>query len=147
LVHPPASYAPGTISSLSMAFEDPDGSKLRMLLAGRYSYIHMAREHRSKSRSSITPAAKTTPTNILTRSPGQRLHRRRGRRNLTHPLHTWPNSETPNPAQYNPITHRSNPKTTTANSRPNSRTPSTRQGQESSRSLKLRKIPRPPQPS
>ena len=38
-VCPPSSYAPGTISSLSVAFEDPDGSKLKALLAEHYLYI------------------------------------------------------------------------------------------------------------
>ena len=37
-VHPPTSYKPGSASSLSVAFEDPDGSKLKMLLAERYMY-------------------------------------------------------------------------------------------------------------
>ena len=37
-VHPPTSYKPGSVSSLSVAFEDPDGSKLKMLLAERYLY-------------------------------------------------------------------------------------------------------------
>jgi len=37
-VRPPSSYKPGSISSLSLAFEDPDGSKLRVLLAECYLY-------------------------------------------------------------------------------------------------------------
>ena len=37
-VHPPSSYKPGSISSLSVAFEDPDGSKLKVLLAEHYLY-------------------------------------------------------------------------------------------------------------
>jgi hypothetical protein len=39
-VHPPNSYNSGSTSSLSVAFEDPDRSKLRMILAERYLYIH-----------------------------------------------------------------------------------------------------------
>jgi hypothetical protein len=39
-VHPPTSYTKGSISSLSVAFEDPDGSLLRSLLAEKYLYIH-----------------------------------------------------------------------------------------------------------
>ena len=38
-VRPPTSYTSGSVSSLSVAFEDPDGSKLRRLLAGKYLYI------------------------------------------------------------------------------------------------------------
>jgi len=34
----PSSYLPGAVSSLSVAFEDPDGSKLKVLLAERYLY-------------------------------------------------------------------------------------------------------------
>ena len=37
-VRPPNSYPPGAVSSLSVAFEDPDGSKLKVLLAERYLY-------------------------------------------------------------------------------------------------------------
>ena len=37
-VRPPSSYKPGSASSLSVAFEDPDGSKMKMLLAERYMY-------------------------------------------------------------------------------------------------------------
>ena len=37
-VHPPTSYTPGSVSSLSVAFEDPDGSKLKVLLAEHYLY-------------------------------------------------------------------------------------------------------------
>jgi len=32
-VRPPSSYLPGAVSSLSVAFEDPDGSKLKVILA------------------------------------------------------------------------------------------------------------------
>ena len=39
-VHPPSSYTPGAIFSLSVAFEDPDGSKLKVLLVERYLYIY-----------------------------------------------------------------------------------------------------------
>ena len=38
-VRPPSSYTPSSISSLSVAFEDPDGSKLKQILAERYLYI------------------------------------------------------------------------------------------------------------
>ena len=37
-VFPPTSYKPNSISSLSVAFEDPDGSKLKTILAERYLY-------------------------------------------------------------------------------------------------------------
>jgi len=37
-VRPPTSYTPGSISSLSVAFEDPDSSKLKVLLAECYLY-------------------------------------------------------------------------------------------------------------
>jgi hypothetical protein len=37
-VRPPHSYKPGSASSLVVAFEDPDGSKLKTLLADRYLY-------------------------------------------------------------------------------------------------------------
>ncbi|KAH9958803.1 hypothetical protein BC827DRAFT_1269242 [Russula dissimulans] len=36
----PSSYNEEAISSLSIAFEDPDGTKLRTLLAARYLYFH-----------------------------------------------------------------------------------------------------------
>ena len=39
-VRPPSSYSPGSISSLTLAFEDPDGSKLKTLLAERYLYFY-----------------------------------------------------------------------------------------------------------
>jgi hypothetical protein len=39
-VRPPTSYTEGTISSLSVAFEDPDGSLLQSLLAEKYLYVH-----------------------------------------------------------------------------------------------------------
>ena len=42
-VRPPTSYPPGAISSLSVAFEDLDGSKLKMLLAERYLYAYSNR--------------------------------------------------------------------------------------------------------
>ena len=38
-VRPPSSYIEGSISSLSVAFEDPDGSKLKALLAEQYLYV------------------------------------------------------------------------------------------------------------
>jgi len=37
-VHSPTSYKPNSISSLSVAFEDPDGSKLKTILAECYLY-------------------------------------------------------------------------------------------------------------
>ncbi len=37
-VRPPSSYTQDAISSLSVAFEDPDGTKLKALLADRYLY-------------------------------------------------------------------------------------------------------------
>ena len=37
-IRPPNSYPPGSVSSLSVAFEDPDGSKLKVLLAEHYLY-------------------------------------------------------------------------------------------------------------
>jgi hypothetical protein len=145
-VHSPASYSPDTVSSLSMAFEDPDRGKLRMLLAGRYSYIHMARGHRSKCGSSVTPAAKTTPINIQYRqaSPGQQLHRQRGRRNSTH-WHPLRGSILPTQPSTTQSPIAAIPRPQPQNTRSNARNPSMRQGQESSRSLKLRKIPRPSQ--
>jgi hypothetical protein len=39
-VRSPSSYDVGSVSSLSVAFEDPDGGKLRALLAERYLYIY-----------------------------------------------------------------------------------------------------------
>ena len=39
-VQPPSSYSPGSVSSLTLAFEDPDGSKLKTLLAERYLYFY-----------------------------------------------------------------------------------------------------------
>ena len=39
-VRPPTSYPPGAISSLSVAFEDPDGNRLKALLAERYLYAY-----------------------------------------------------------------------------------------------------------
>jgi hypothetical protein len=39
-VRPPTSYTTGSVFSLSLAFEDPDGSKLRTILAECYLYIH-----------------------------------------------------------------------------------------------------------
>ena len=38
-VWPPSSYTPSSISSLSVAFEDPDDSKLKQVLAEHYLYI------------------------------------------------------------------------------------------------------------
>jgi hypothetical protein len=38
-VRPPASYILGSIFSLTLAFENPDGSKLKALLAEHYLYI------------------------------------------------------------------------------------------------------------
>ena len=37
-VRPPSSYNPGSVSSLVVAFEDPDGTKLKGLLAERHLY-------------------------------------------------------------------------------------------------------------
>jgi hypothetical protein len=42
-VCPPSSYSEGTTSSLSVVFEDPDGSKLKMMLAEHYLYIFSTR--------------------------------------------------------------------------------------------------------
>jgi hypothetical protein len=39
-VCPPSSYIAGSVLSISVAFEDPDGSKLKTLLAECYLYIH-----------------------------------------------------------------------------------------------------------
>jgi hypothetical protein len=39
-VRPPTFYTKGSVSSLSVAFEDPDGSKLKSLLVEKYLYIH-----------------------------------------------------------------------------------------------------------
>jgi hypothetical protein len=39
-VRPPSSYTPGSVSSLTLAFEDPDSSKLKALLAECYLYIY-----------------------------------------------------------------------------------------------------------
>src|SRR5712675_183413 len=38
-VRSPSSYTPGAISSLSVAFEDPDGTKLKSLLAERHLFL------------------------------------------------------------------------------------------------------------
>jgi hypothetical protein len=38
MVQPPSSYPHGSTSSLSVAFEDPDGTKLKTLLAERYLF-------------------------------------------------------------------------------------------------------------
>jgi hypothetical protein len=38
-VHPPTSYQPGAISSLTVAFEDPDGAKLKVLLTNKYLFL------------------------------------------------------------------------------------------------------------
>lgn len=38
-VHPPTSYTPSSVSSLSVAFKDPDGSKLKLLLAKHYLFL------------------------------------------------------------------------------------------------------------
>ena len=37
-VRPPSSYTHGSASSLSVAFEDPDGTKMKALLTERYLY-------------------------------------------------------------------------------------------------------------
>jgi hypothetical protein len=42
-VCPPTSYSPGAVSSLSVAFKDPDSSKLKAILAEHYLYIHSHR--------------------------------------------------------------------------------------------------------
>src|SRR5205807_44379 len=39
-VRPPTSYKEGAVSSLSVAFEDQDGNKLKALPADRYLYIY-----------------------------------------------------------------------------------------------------------
>jgi hypothetical protein len=38
-VRPPTSYQPGAISSLTVAFEDPDSTKLKALLADKYLFL------------------------------------------------------------------------------------------------------------
>jgi hypothetical protein len=42
-VRPPSSYTPGSVSSLTLAFKDLDGSKLKALLAECYLYIYSNR--------------------------------------------------------------------------------------------------------
>jgi hypothetical protein len=39
-VRPPSSYTTGSISSLTLAFKDPDSSKLKALLAEHYLYLY-----------------------------------------------------------------------------------------------------------
>ena len=89
-VQPPSSYLPGTVSSLSVAFEDPDGSKLKMLLVERYLYTFGNRatimkwkyhqkinKDKSKSNSAKhaqgedTPGEEDTDTHLLSPAPPQ----------------------------------------------------------------------------
>ena len=70
----PTSYKSGSISSLSVAFEDPDGSKLKVLLAEHYLYAHGNRatvlkwkyhqkNSKGKSKSTISKHATAGDTN------------------------------------------------------------------------------------
>jgi hypothetical protein len=65
-VRKPDSYSPGSSSSLVLAFEDPDGSALRTLLAGRslYAFGHEGDIKRWKQRPRVKSqgAAATTPS-------------------------------------------------------------------------------------
>jgi len=55
----PTSYSQGTISSLSVAFRDPDCSKLKALLTDRYLYIFGRLEQLSESVSNADPGPST----------------------------------------------------------------------------------------
>jgi len=72
-VRPPLSYEQNTVSSLSVAFEDPDGSKLRSMLADRYLYCfsnRMVVKAETTHHASRTPP---TPTSKLPRQPSKRI--------------------------------------------------------------------------
>ena len=64
-VHPPSSYKQDAVSSLSVAFEDPDGTKSKALLAERHLYLFGTRAtvkkwkyHQNNKDNSKTSAAK-----------------------------------------------------------------------------------------
>jgi hypothetical protein len=67
-VRPPSSYSINAVSSLSVAFEDPDGSKIKAMLADRYLYVFGTRatvkkwKHRPRIRKDTlqTPATQQT---------------------------------------------------------------------------------------
>ena len=69
-VRPPTTLTSGTRSSLVMAFEDPDGSARRTLLASKYLYIHGNRARVSRWKETPRPPTNPlTPTNARPPSP------------------------------------------------------------------------------
>ena len=69
-VRSPHTLTKDTQSSLVMAFEDPDGSVRRSLLANKYLYVHGARAKVSRWKETPRPNTNTpTPTNARPPSP------------------------------------------------------------------------------
>src|SRR5712691_9321025 len=64
-VRPPNSYTHGTASSLSVAFEDPDGTKVKVLLAERYLFAFGNRASVKKWKYRLTQPKHTAKTSIV----------------------------------------------------------------------------------
>src|SRR6266705_936071 len=67
-VRPPNSYSHGSASSLSVAFEDPDGSKAKAILAERYLYAFGNRAPVKKWKYRLHKTKDTTKSNIIEHS-------------------------------------------------------------------------------
>ena len=61
-IRPPSSLTIGSKSSLVVAFEDPDGTARRSLLASKQLYIHGARAKVTRWKETPPPPTKRTPT-------------------------------------------------------------------------------------
>src|SRR5260221_555653 len=64
-VRPPNSYTHGTTSSLSVAFEDPDGTKAKAILAERYLYAFGNRASVKKWKYRLQKTKDTSKNNIV----------------------------------------------------------------------------------
>src|SRR5712691_1649962 len=64
-VRPPSSYNHGSASSLSVAFEDPDGSKAKTLLAERYLYAFGNRASTKKWKYRLQQTKDKSETNVV----------------------------------------------------------------------------------
>jgi hypothetical protein len=103
-VRPPASYTTGSVSSLSLAFEDPDGSKLRALLMERYLYVHgqraTIRKWKQRQPQHKDKASKNTVTHT---NDDESSHSSSDEEDIAIQLHPLPNTEDPLPASDSPI--------------------------------------------
>jgi hypothetical protein len=99
-VHPPTSYTSGTISSLSVAFEDHDRSKLRTLLVERYLYIYGNRASVKKWKQCPRNCKDTAETHTAQHSKSNEVQLDNNEEDVVLQLTQQPKPATPPPAPH-----------------------------------------------